>query len=162
MIICSQISKLDTDVLSPAFCRAQWTKKSKKVMVCLSKHHPPRTFTGLPKSPIRFDPDRIAQFIDRDVLKEFRTGELGQTYEIAKLYLELGSMTRIEKQRGYHREEVRREIKKALRIFIEVQEASFEGTELENVKRGVMSTLKNSGKIESHKSQPRVGERGYN
>jgi len=119
MIICSQIGKLDSDILNPAFTRAVWVKKTKKVMECRSKHHPPRTFRGLPRSPIRFDPDRLAPFIDTDLSKKGEKQNMGLTYEVASLYAKGISMSRIKKDKDLHQETVKRELRKALKWFVD-------------------------------------------
>jgi len=119
MIVCSQIEKIDSDIMHPAFTRAIWKKKSKKTMLCRSKHHPPRTFRNLPKSPIRFDPFRIAPFLHRKLSKEGEKGNMGLTYEIAELYAKNYSMTQIKTEKGIHQEKVKREIRKALKWFTE-------------------------------------------
>lgn len=119
MIICSQIAKLDSDILNPAFTRALFIKRSKKVMECRSKHFSSRTFYNLPRSPIRFDPDRLAPFIDTDVSKAVDKEVMGLTYEIAQLYSKGYSMTQIKKDKEMHQETVKREIRKALKWFVE-------------------------------------------
>ena len=113
MIICSQIGKLDSDVLNPAFCRATWIKRSKKVMECYSKHHPHRTFSGLPKSPIAFDKDRLAPFIDRDMSKEMKKEGMSRIYQVANLYAKGTSMNDIKTQLDVHQETVKRDIRKS-------------------------------------------------
>jgi len=133
MIFCSQIEKLDSDILHPAFTRAIWKKKSKKVMECRSKHHPPRTFKNLPRSPIRFDPDRLAPFIDKDMSKEGENRNMGLTYEIAVMYASGVSMTQIKTQKDVHQEQVKREIRKALKWFVKEFPESNEGKEAEIV-----------------------------
>jgi len=123
MIFCSQIEKIDTDILHPAFCRAMWRKVNRKTMVCISKHHRPRTFKNLPKSPIRFDPDKTANFvIDMKMSKGLDLRERGKIYEISKLYVDGFSFERISKDRGFHTEEVRRSIKKALKQYLEYED----------------------------------------
>lgn len=130
VIICSQIEKLDSDILHPAFCRARWFKKSKKVMKCYSKHHPPRTFTGLPRSPIRFDPDVLAPFIiDKEMSKGMNLEARGKLYEVIGMYAKGYSFRQIEKEKGIHPEETRRTIRKALNWVLE-QEQDVEGLKL--------------------------------
>lgn len=129
MIICSQIAKLDSDILNPAFVRAFFIKRSKKVMECRSKHFSRRTFVNLPRSPIRFDPDRLAPFIERNMSKGEDKEGMGLTYDIATLYSKGYSMTQIKKEKGLHQETVKREIRKALKWFTE----KYEGLEEEIV-----------------------------
>jgi len=40
-------------------------KRARKTMICRSKHYPFRKFTNLPRSPIRFDKDRLAEFTNK-------------------------------------------------------------------------------------------------
>jgi hypothetical protein len=123
MIICSQIAKLDSDVLNPAFTRAVFIKRSKKVMECRSRYFSPRTFINLPKSPIKFDPDRLAPFIDTKMSKKSEKMNRGRVYEIAKLRVAGWTLSQIGDKFGLHVEQVRREIKKALKGFIDYVEA---------------------------------------
>ena len=44
---------------------------------------------------------------------------MGITYEIAQFYVKGYSMTRIKKEKELHQEEIRRNIKKALKWFLE-------------------------------------------
>lgn len=126
MIICSQIGKLDSDILNPAFTRAVFIKRSKKVMECKSRHFSPRTFINLPKSPIRFDPDRLAPFVDMEMSKKAELGNMGRVYEIAKLYVEGLGLSQIGDKFNLHREQIRRELKKALARYLEFVEAQAE------------------------------------
>jgi len=120
MIVCSQIGRLDTDLVHPAFCRAIFKKLEKKVMVCRSKHfREERTFRNLPKSPIRFDPDRLAPFVRTNMSKKPDSKEMGLTYEIAEKYQQNWSMTQIKRDKGIHQEEVKRHIRKALKWFLD-------------------------------------------
>lgn len=124
MFFISQITKLDSDILNPEFCRATWEKKSKKVMLCRSRHHPPRTFRNLPRSPIRFDKDRLAPFIDTDMSSSMIGEQGGKVYEICSLYARGFSFRQIEKEKGIHPEETKRAIKKGLKFFLENYEGS--------------------------------------
>ena len=122
MIVCSQIGKIDSDVLNPAFTRAILIKKSKKVLFCKSKHFSPRTFFNLPKSPIPFDPDRLAPFIDKKVSKKTDSGKGNEIYEVAKSYGEGKSVSWIKTELGLHQETVKRDIRKALKSFVESED----------------------------------------
>jgi len=127
MIVCSQIGKLDTDLLHPAFCRAIFIKKSKKVMVVRSKHfRGERAFKNLPASPIKFDADRLAPFVSTKMSKKPDLKEMGLIYEIAEKYSKNWSMTAIKKDLDLHQEEVKRNIRKALKWFVENYEGSKE------------------------------------
>jgi len=134
MIVCSQIEKLDSDIMHPAFTRAVWRKRSKKVMECVSKHHPPRTFRNLPRSPIRFDPYRIAPFLHKKMSKESGKVNRGRAYEIAKLRVAGWTLAEIGDKFDLHVEQVRRELKKGLKGFIEFTDAKeVEGESVSNI-----------------------------
>lgn len=122
MILISQIEKLDSDVIDPTFCRAKWRKLNKKTMVCISKHHPPRTFRNLPRSPIRFDKDRPASFIVTKMSKEADLAKGSLTYQIAMLYAKGYSFSQIKREKNLHQEQVKRHIQKALNWFCSHQD----------------------------------------
>lgn len=143
MIICSQIGKIDSDVLNPAFTRAIFIKKSKKVMLCRSKHFSERVFYNLPKSPIRFDPDRLAPFVDKKVLKKTDLGKGNEIYEVAKFYAEDKSISWIKTELGLHQETVRRDIRKALKRFIESEDRRREEEEESKESRESMNVGNN-------------------
>jgi len=121
MIICSQIAKIDSDILNPAFTRAVFIKRSKKVMDCRSKHFAPRTFTGLPRSPIRFDPDRLAPFIDREMSKKVKNFNGNKDMEIIEMHVRGITLQRIGDHFNMSYESVRRILKKGLREFLELK-----------------------------------------
>lgn len=130
MIICSQIAKLDSDILNPAFTRAIFIKRSKKVLECHSRYFSSRVFKKLPRSPIRFDPDRLASFIDMDMSKKPDFGEMNRIYEIAEKYAHNWSMTQIKRElKMTTEEEVKRCIRKALKWFLANYEESSEAKE---------------------------------
>ena len=114
-------------MIHPAFCRARWVKVSKKVMKYFSKrfskHHPPRTFRKLPRSPVRSDPDRLAPFVDRKASKKTDLKKASLTYEIAQHYAKGESVTKIKDDLELHQEEVKRQIRKALKGFINYEDA---------------------------------------
>jgi len=85
-------------------------------------------FKSLPRSPIRFDPDRLAPFVSMKVSKKPNSGEMGLTYEIAEKYSKNWSMTAIKKDKGIHQEEVKRHVRKALKWFVENYEGSSDET----------------------------------
>ena len=120
VILCSQIEKLDTDLLHPAFCRARFIKVSKKVMLAYSKYWKrARRFINLPKSPIKFDMDRIAKFVDRKLSKESKKINKGRLYEIAKMRVEGFTYSEIGDKFNLHPEQLKREINKVLKFFVE-------------------------------------------
>ena len=118
MIFCAQTTKIDSALLDSAFLRAVFTKKSKKVMECSSKLFETTTLTHLPRSPIRFDKDRLAPFIEDDGLL---LDDLSVEVKCALLYARKQnplSITAIEKKLGIHRQTVKRNIRKVLRAVI--------------------------------------------
>ncbi len=133
VIICSQIQQIDKDIIHPAFCRAVFIKRSKKVMKCKSKHFSPRIFYNLPRSPIRFDADRVAEFIDRKLSKTAKNPQMELTYRICSMYVKGKSMTQITRELGYHTEEVRRYLKKGLKSFLEHEGAFQEEKEVKHL-----------------------------
>jgi len=129
MIFCSQTDRIDSDILDPVFCRGVWEKRSKKVMFCVSKHHAPRTFYNLPRSPIRFDPDRLAQFVDKEMSKKGDLVKGSEIYEVARLYARGKSFKAIKGELGLHQEKVKRDIRKALSSFIGYEDKAREERE---------------------------------
>ncbi len=116
----SQIEKLDSDLMHPAFCRARFIKLSKKVMLCYAKKWKgSRRFTNLPRSPIRFDKDRIAKFIDAKMSKKPREVSKGRLYEIAKLRVSGKRFSEIGDKFGLHPQQMTREVNKILKFFVE-------------------------------------------
>jgi hypothetical protein len=120
VILCSQIEKLDTDLLHPAFCRAHFRKLSKKVMLAFSKYWKgARRFINLPKSPIRFDKDRIAKFVDTKPSKMQKIVNKGRLYEIAKLRIEGLKYTEISDKMKINPAQITREVNKILKFFVD-------------------------------------------
>jgi len=122
MILCAQTMKVDKDLLDSAFLRALFEKKAKKVMKCKSKLFEDCTLTGLPRSPIRFDKDRLAPFVEDEGI-----GFLEDSIELRMAYLygvKNMSMTEIEKKEGIHREKVKRLIRKVLTEHLKQHEVA--------------------------------------
>lgn len=117
--IISQIDKIDSDILDPVFCRSVWEKRGKKRMICMSKHHKTVTFENLPDSPIRFDPDRLALFLNKDVSKKKDLGDQDEIYQVASYYGSGKSTTWIKREMNIHQEKVKRLIRKALQGYIQ-------------------------------------------
>lgn len=136
MIFVSQINRLDKDAMHPAFCRAEWKKLSKKVMVCRSKHYPFRKFTHLPPSPIRFDADRPADFFNKEMLKKRDLGEMSLTYQACQLYSQDLPFNQIKRRLDLHAQQLKRHIQKGLKWFLENYEVPIDqtGSEIENAK----------------------------
>lgn len=118
IIFCAQTDKVDSALLDSAFLRAVFTKKRKKVMECRSKLFEDTTLTHLPRSPIRFDKDRLAPFIeDEGLLLDDLSTEVKCALLYARKHNPL-SITAIEKELGIHRQTVKRNIRKVLRAVL--------------------------------------------
>lgn len=121
MLLLSQIESLDSDLMHPAFVRAEFTKQSKKVMTTKARDYPPRTFTKLPscQSVIKFDPDSPAEFFNREMPKvsEKLMGEA--IYKCAAGYVDKKTFREIGDSLGIHPQQVKRHIVKALKWFLE-------------------------------------------
>ncbi len=100
IMLLSQIEKLASDAADPTFCRAKWVKKSKKVVVCSSKHHPRRTLKNLTKSPT-FDPDSSANFIYEEMSKADMKAE-SLIHKVGLLYSKNVPMQDIAKELDFH------------------------------------------------------------
>lgn len=119
LFVLTQINKLDDDVLHPAFHRATWKCVKRGVMECASKHYAFRRFTGLPKSPIEYDPDTLARFLDKDVYKLGDERNLPIIFDVARRYANGDTLTKIQKDTGIHKQQVKRYIQKALFWFVD-------------------------------------------
>jgi len=62
IIFCSQTTDVESTFQDEAFLRAVFFKVNKKTMTVRSSLFKPLTLTDIPKSPISFDKDRIAEF----------------------------------------------------------------------------------------------------
>lgn len=118
MIFCSQSEKVDSSIKDLAFLRAIFYKQSKKVMLCNSDLFPPLKFSSIPKSPIRFDQDTLAEFSETE---ELTYSDLSIEMKVAISYREGMSFGKIGKEYNLHKEEVRRIIKKVLESWIKSQ-----------------------------------------
>lgn len=119
LLVLTQINKLDDDVMHPAFHRATWTCTKKGSMKCRSKHYPYREFEGLPRSPIGYDPDTLANFIDKEVYKVADSEQLPAIFRVSSLYAKDMTLNRIGKETGLHKQQVKRYLQKALKWFVE-------------------------------------------
>lgn len=119
MILITQTEKIDQDVLDPAFTRAEWKKVSKKIMECRAKDYPFRVFKNLPRSPIRFDQDRLALFFNKDLSKSSSFKDMDTICQVAHLYSKNVPFNEIKDKYGLHPEQVKRMIRKALKWFVE-------------------------------------------
>lgn len=118
MIFCSQTDKIEGTLKNSAFCRAMFYKVSKKIMRCQSNLFETMTFSGIPRSPIRFDADRLAEFSEIEGLK---ISDLAPEVKCAIMYTNGLSMTKIGKELDMHDTQVKRAIQKVLKAFIEGQ-----------------------------------------
>lgn len=116
MIFCAQTDKVDSTLWDSAFLRAVMRKESKTSMSVSSKLFEPVTFTSIPRSPIRFDKDRLAEFTASESVG-FDT--LSLEVKCASLYAGGSSITVIAKDLNLHRELVKRNIRKVLKAFVE-------------------------------------------
>lgn len=124
LLILTQINKLDQDVLHPAFHRATWKKITKKTVECRSKHYPFRIFEDLPASPIKFDKDTCARFIDKDMLKVGDSSTLPPIMQVCELYSKNLTLNKIGIETGLHRQQVKRMLQKGLKWFVDNYEES--------------------------------------
>ena len=116
IIFCSQTDKVDSTLLDSAFLRAIFKKTSKKVMQCGSKLFEPLTFTGLPRSPIKFDKDRLAEFWEAEVMA---FSDLSEEMKVAKARMEGKSFSWIRDNLHVHPETAKRHVRKILKAFFE-------------------------------------------
>jgi hypothetical protein len=121
MLVLSQIASLDSDIMHPAFCRAEFTKRNKKVMTTFARDYKPQTFTGLPscQKVIRFDPDRQALFFNRELPKKSELLKTDRIYQIAEMYSKDTPMSEIAESMGLHAQQVKRDVQKALKWFVD-------------------------------------------
>lgn len=124
LFVLTQIDKLDDDVMHPAFHRATWTCVRRGVMECRSKHYPFRRFEGLPKSPIEYDPDTLAKFIDKDMSKVGDSESAPLISQVCRLYSQDMTLNKIAKELDLHRQQVKRMLQKGLKWFVENYEES--------------------------------------
>lgn len=118
LIFCSQTDKVESTLKDSAFCRAVFYKVSKKIMTCKSPQFETMTFSGIPRSPIKFDADRLAEFSEIEGVAE---SDLSQEMKVATLYIQGLSMTQIGKKLEMFDMQVKRAIKKVLRAYVDKQ-----------------------------------------
>lgn len=116
MIFCAQTDNIDSALKDSAFLRAVFYKQTKKVMSCHSSLFEPITFQNIPRSPIRFDKDRLAEFSE---IEGILYANLSEEMKCVQLYVEGVSMPSIQKKLGIHRFQVGRNIRKVLKAFLE-------------------------------------------
>lgn len=118
MIFCAQTTKVESTLLDSAFLRAVFTKKTKKVMIAQSKLFESLKFSGLPRSPIRFDKDRLAEFSETEGVL---LSDLSQEVKCAVLYAGGLSMPKIARKFNppLNDNQVKRAIMKVCKAFCE-------------------------------------------
>jgi len=116
MIFIAQTEKIDSELWDTAFLRATMRKESKTVLTVKSTLFESVSFTGVPRSPIRFDKDRLAEF---SVSENVGFDSLSLEVKCASLYAGGTSLSTIAKDLALHRELVKRNIRKVLKAFIE-------------------------------------------
>jgi len=116
MIFIAQTEKVDSELFDTAFLRATMRKESKTVLTVRSTLFESVSFTGVPRSPIRFDKDRLAEFSATETVG-FDT--LSLEGKCATLYSRGVSISTIGKDLGLHRELVKRSIRKVLKAYFD-------------------------------------------
>ncbi len=125
IIFCAQTEKIDSDLLSGEFLRAVMVKHSKKVMSVQSDLFEGVTFTDIPRSPIRFDKDRCAEFNESETLG-FDT--LSLEVKCAVLYADKKTYAEIAKELGLFRTEVKRNVQKVLKAWLKGERLNVVGS----------------------------------
>ena len=114
MIFCSQTEKVDSQLLDSAFLRAVFEKKSKKVLRCGSKLFESLTFTGVPRSPIKFDKDRLAEFWQ---VESIAFSDLSDEWKVGNARIEGKSYSWIRDNLNIHPETAKRHVRKLLKAL---------------------------------------------
>ncbi len=118
IIFCAQNPKVDSSIKDIAFLQATMTKISRKFMTVHSDLFPPLEFTGIPKSPIRFDKDRLAEFTE---IEGVVYSDLSIEYKVALLHSQGRSFRDIEKDIDIPRVYVKRNLQKVLKSWLGLQ-----------------------------------------
>ena len=114
MIFCSQTDKIDSQLLDSAFLRAVFKKKSKKVMQCSSRLFERLIFHGIPRSPIRFDKDRLAEFWQAESIA---FSKLSDEWKVGNARIEGKSYSWIRDNLKIHPETAKRHVRKLLKAL---------------------------------------------
>jgi hypothetical protein len=122
IIFCSQTTDVESTFQDEAFLRAVFFKINKTTMTVRSSLFKPLTITDIPKSPIQFDKDRIAEFslkesIEYDSLSLEMRCALG--YARGMSIRDLGKQLSEELHTTVYDEQVRRGIRKVLKSILE-------------------------------------------
>lgn len=116
MIFIAQTPKIDTELFDPTFLKAVIKKESKTVLTVKSSLFASDGFTDIPKSPIKFDPDRLAEF---SIEESVGFDTLSLEAQCARLYADDVSLSSIAKRLSIHKEEAKRNVRKVLRAYFE-------------------------------------------
>lgn len=115
MIFITQTSDIDTGLFNPTFLRATMSKgeviSHKTVLTVKSQLFESETFSPIPRSPIRFDADKLAEFTTSESVG-FDT--LSLEGKAALLYRDGLPMPKIAEKLGVDRTTVRRAVKKVI------------------------------------------------
>lgn len=115
VIIISQTEKVDSTLKDSAFLRAIMYKISKKRMKVVSRLFPtPLQFNAIPRSPIRFDKDRLAEFWESEAIAY---SDLTDEGKVAKAYADGFSYSWIRDNLKIHPETAKRHVRKCLDAF---------------------------------------------
>lgn len=122
IIFCAQTEKVDSNLLDTEFLRCVFTKYVSKEdgfsMICGSRLFKPVTFTHLPKSPILFDKDRLAEFWEAEAIQY---SDLSEEMKVGKARMEGKSFSWIRDNLDVHPETAKRHVRKLLKAFFEQQ-----------------------------------------
>lgn len=119
ILFLTQIDSIDADLIHPAFMRAKWKCLEKGVMECQSKHYPRRVLEDLPKSPIDYDPDKLARFIDKEMYNLPDNSQAKTILDIAEYYVNGLTYGKIANKLGIHKQQVKRHIQKLMKWAID-------------------------------------------
>lgn len=122
MIFASQTQDIEGMVSDPAFLRAVIYKESKTVATVRSSLFKPVTLRGIPRSPIRFDKDRVAEFslkesVEYDMLSFEMRCALGYARDLS--IRDIAAQLTKESGQKVFDEQVRRGIRKVLKSVLE-------------------------------------------
>ena len=115
MIFIAQTEKVDSELFDTAFLRATMRKESKTVLTVRSKLFESVSFQGVPRSPIRFDKDRLAEF---SVSESVGFDTLSLEGKCATMYVDGLPMGKIGETLGIDRQQVRRNIRKVVKAYL--------------------------------------------
>lgn len=111
IIIISQTSDIDKVLLNSTFLRAELVKVSLKRMMAVTSWGR-FTFSDLPRSPIRFDKDVLAEWSN---VEDIRYSDLSLEQRIARQYAEGISFTKMARELDMHQEQVKRNLRRYLK-----------------------------------------------